>query len=86
MKLETEFRVRLQLMQLEQVFQKPALDVAVKTLPQSASSNWIKLVQPPNPFCDNEALLLCQYSNDEWLAWVPNLGEIILNEDEFCFP
>ncbi|MBF2026423.1 MAG: hypothetical protein IGS48_06595 [Oscillatoriales cyanobacterium C42_A2020_001] len=50
---------------------------------QPSASSWVKLVRSPSPFCEDEALLLCQYSGDQWLAWVPNLGEIVLNEDEF---
>lgn len=84
MKLETEFRVCLQLMQLERSLQSALGSSVVETKhPQPTVSTWVKLVRSPNPFCGDEALLLCQYSANQWLAWLPNLGETVLNEDEF---
>jgi len=32
----------------------------------------------------NEALLLCEKSETEWIAWVPDHGEAILRVDQFC--
>lgn len=84
MRLETEFRVRLQLMQLERSLPSASGSSVVETRnPQPTVSTWVKLVRSPNPFCGDEALLLCQYADDQWLAWVPNLGETVLNQDDF---
>jgi hypothetical protein len=44
---------------------------------------WVKLINPPSQFSDNEALLLCQESPDTWVAWVPDYGEIVLNRIDF---
>jgi hypothetical protein len=50
-----------------------------------AASGWVKLLQLPNPFSFDEALLLCQVSEDDWLAWIPDHGEAILNYREFSY-
>ncbi|MDZ7949806.1 hypothetical protein [Nostoc sp. DedQUE09] len=49
------------------------------------ASTWVKLLQLPNPFSFDEALLLCPVSADEWLAWIPDHGEAILNIREFSY-
>ncbi|BAY27397.1 hypothetical protein NIES2100_72210 [Calothrix sp. NIES-2100] len=55
-----------------------------KESPQKfAASGWVKLLQLPNPFSFDEALLLCPVSEDEWLAWIPDHGEAILHNGEF---
>ncbi|MBW4559901.1 MAG: hypothetical protein KME32_01890 [Mojavia pulchra JT2-VF2] len=50
-----------------------------------AASTWVKLLQLPNPFSFEEALLLCPVSQDEWLAWIPDHGEAILHTRQFCY-
>lgn len=45
---------------------------------------WLPLEQPPSPFADSEALLLCQLTELDWLTWVPNYGEFHLRLD--CTP
>ena len=50
---------------------------------QVAPSTWVKLINPPTAFSFDEAWLLCQVSEQEWLGWVPDHGEILLNLDEF---
>ena len=44
---------------------------------------WVKLLEKPNEFSFDEALLLCQESLETWVAWIPNHGEIILHRN--CF-
>ncbi len=52
--------------------------------PQSfAASSWVKLLQLPNPFSFEEALLLCPVSEDEWLVWIPDHGEAVLHNKAF---
>ncbi|AFZ27676.1 hypothetical protein Cylst_5676 [Cylindrospermum stagnale PCC 7417] len=46
--------------------------------PQFPTPAWIHLWELPNPFSFDEALLLCQVSEDEWLVWIPDHGEAIL--------
>ncbi|MBG1244749.1 hypothetical protein [Nostoc sp. NZL] len=48
-------------------------------LQQLRNSTWVTLLQLPNPFSFDEALLLCPVSADEWLVWIPDHGEAILN-------
>jgi len=95
MKLETEFRLRLQLMQLEQAWCDSPSDCrecfsvsesAIARLgPQFALAPglWVKLLQAPGPFSGDDALLLCQDDDQQWHAWVPDYGEIRLDQDEF---
>lgn len=97
MKLETEFRIRLQLMQLESVVddrlpydrrtQCCDSDLAVNS-PNVPSfdpepSTWVKLVQAINLFSSEEALLLCPLACNVWLAWIPDYGEAILARQAF---
>lgn len=46
---------------------------------------WVKLAILPNSYSHDEALLLCRQSEDEWLAWIPDHGEVILHVSEFYF-
>ncbi|MBR8832153.1 MAG: hypothetical protein N5P05_002399 [Chroococcopsis gigantea SAG 12.99] len=48
--------------------------------------DWVQLLQPLSDFGHNEALLLCQVSVSEWIAWVPDFGETILHENQFSYP
>lgn len=52
--------------------------------PQDRPSTWVRLFNPPTAFSFDEAWLLCQCSDEEWLAWIPDYGEILLHTDEFC--
>jgi hypothetical protein len=52
-------------------------------LQQLRTSTWVNLLLLPNPFSFDEALLLCPVSAYEWLAWVPDHGETILNIRQF---
>lgn len=56
------------------------------TAPKFSPYTWVKLFNPPTAFSFDEAWLLCQYSEEKWLAWIPDYGEILLNTDEFCHP
>jgi hypothetical protein len=45
--------------------------------------SWVKLLKLPSRFSFDEALLLCQISEDEWVAWIPDHGEAVLNVNQF---
>jgi hypothetical protein len=47
------------------------------------NSTWVKLREAPSPYSHDEALLLCQQSDTEWVAWVPDYGEIVLDHYQF---
>jgi hypothetical protein len=47
------------------------------------SEGWVKLCSPPLDFSFDEALLMCQTSSGEWIAWVPDVGIILLHSHEF---
>ncbi len=52
--------------------------------PQFKADTWVKLLETPSSFSFDEALLLCQTSEDEWIAWIPDHGEAVLKVDQFC--
>jgi hypothetical protein len=47
------------------------------------ANTWVKLLELPSPHSFDKALLLYRFSLKEWIAWVPNYGEICLNENKF---
>ncbi|MEH2182986.1 hypothetical protein [Nostoc sp.] len=57
----------------------------LEDLQRFRASTWVNLLQLPNPFSFDEALLLCPVSADEWLAWIPDHGEAILNIRQFSY-
>lgn len=60
---------------------KPYID---RSQQQFQPSTWVQLLELPNPFCSDTALLLCQESEDQWLCWIPDYGEIKLYTHQFC--
>lgn len=44
---------------------------------------WVHLLELPSAFSYDEALLLCQLSEDEWVAWIPGHGEAVLQTRQF---
>lgn len=54
--------------------------------PHPERNTWVQLLEKPNPFSHDEALLLCQHSETAWVAWIPNHGEAILGVEKFCYP
>jgi len=57
---------------------------SLRCAPRVTPSSWVKLLNSPTAFSFDEALLLCQDSKNQWLAWVPDYGELLLSTDEFC--
>ncbi|MBW4624925.1 MAG: hypothetical protein KME49_05300 [Brasilonema octagenarum HA4186-MV1] len=47
--------------------------------------SWVKLLELPNPYSFDEALLLCHVSSQEWLAWIPDHGEVQLHMSKFSY-
>lgn len=45
---------------------------------------WVQLLELPSNWSFDEALLLCQNSENEWVAWIPNHGEAMLQTSQFC--
>ncbi|MDZ7962261.1 MAG: hypothetical protein RMY34_31090 [Aulosira sp. DedQUE10] len=82
MKLDSErpnFAVQLKRQNLN-ITNKPYVQEPPQTL---AASLWVKLLQLPNTYSFEEALLLCPVSEDEWIAWIPDHGEAVLHIREF---
>ena len=58
--------------------------------PKFQPDTWVHLLELPSRFSFDEALLICQLSEDKWIAWIPDHGEAILNARQFrplpCYP
>jgi hypothetical protein len=50
-----------------------------------SATQWVQMIELPDPFSYDQALLLDRYSGDEWIAWVPDYGEVMLHISEFYF-
>lgn len=48
------------------------------------ADTWVKLLEIPSTYSYDEALLLCQVAEDEWVAWIPDCGEAVLKTRQFC--
>lgn len=44
---------------------------------------WVKLLYPVGDYSFDEAKLLCQESQDAWVVWVPDQGEVVLDKSDF---
>ena len=44
---------------------------------------WVKLLEKPSSYADDEAKLICQESSDTWLTWVPNHGQLVVDKSLF---
>jgi hypothetical protein len=44
---------------------------------------WVNLSELPNPYSHDEALLLCENAQHQWIAWIPDHGETILDRHQF---
>jgi hypothetical protein len=42
------------------------------------AGKWVKILEIPSVYSFDQGLLLCQISNHEWLAWIPDHGEAVL--------
>jgi hypothetical protein len=51
--------------------------------PEYKADTWVQLQELPSPYCQDEALLLCQESEDVWVAWIPEHGEAVLHTSQF---
>lgn len=47
------------------------------------SQPWVKLSSRPSPYCSDKARLLYRISFNEWVAWIPDYGEVRLKNNQF---
>ncbi len=66
---------------LQNWYDKPYIGI---TKPEWQASTWVQLQEPPSPYSHDEALLLCQHSDTEWVVWIPEYGEAIVHQSQFC--
>ncbi|MBD1845783.1 hypothetical protein H6F89_20715 [Cyanobacteria bacterium FACHB-63] len=57
---------------------------SIPCAPRFTASMWVQLLKPPAAYSFDQAWLLCQCAEDQWLAWIPEYGELLLTTDEFC--
>jgi hypothetical protein len=48
-----------------------------------ATHLWVKLRAPITNYSHDEALLLCEEEEGNWVAWVPGYGETLLLRSQF---
>lgn len=46
-------------------------------------NTWVYLLELPSEYSADEALLLCECCDGQWVAWVPEYGEVVLHETQF---
>jgi hypothetical protein len=84
MALEKEFQTHIH---RQKTSPDPGVSVALPTprsrLSLASSSAWVTLHNPPTELCQEEALLLCQAANNQWVAWIPDYGKILLTPEDF---
>jgi hypothetical protein len=51
--------------------------------PKAEDQTWVQLLAE-DLFADDQALLLCQESESQWVVWVPGQGETRLDISQFC--
>ncbi|MCU0549679.1 MAG: hypothetical protein MUC48_10060 [Leptolyngbya sp. Prado105] len=56
---------------------------SIPCAPRFMPSMWVQLLNPPTAYSFDQGWLLCQVSENQWLAWVPEYGELLLKTDEF---
>jgi hypothetical protein len=49
-------------------------------IPQA--NQWVQLRDRLSEYSADQALLLCEAESDQWIAWVPNLGQVMLGRDQ----
>lgn len=84
MALEREFQTHIHRQQLSNAHRVSAdLQTQRSRSSSLSSSTWVKLHNPPAELCQDEALLLCQSANNQWVAWIPDYGKILLTAEDF---
>lgn len=51
---------------------------------QPQPDDWVQLLNFPSFWDFEQALLLCQKSDSEWIVWIPEYGEATLHVNQFC--
>ncbi len=46
------------------------------------ADQWVQLRDTLSDYSANEALLLCEAGADQWVAWVPNIGQVMLGREQ----
>lgn len=70
-----EINTRLKLCELGSLIESYPIQLYGECCP----GTWVKLSGIPSSFYFDEAIVLCQESENSWLAWIPEYGEIVLH-------
>jgi hypothetical protein len=57
-----------------------AVALPERFIPQA--HQWVQLRDRLSEYSADQALLLCEVESDQWIAWVPNLGQVMLGRDQ----
>jgi hypothetical protein len=44
---------------------------------------WVKLREPLSAYSTDEALLLCEEADGQWVSWVPDFGVAVLGRHQY---
>jgi predicted nuclease of restriction endonuclease-like (RecB) superfamily len=44
---------------------------------------WVKLLELPDSFSFDEALLLGEHSKNQWYVWIPDYGSTVIHASQF---
>jgi hypothetical protein len=84
MALEKEFKTHIHRQRMSAAHRaSAALPIQRSRSAALDSSVWVKLYSPPTGLCQEEALLLCQAADNQWVAWIPDYGKILLAAEDF---
>jgi len=84
MELEKEFQTHIHRQKMRSAHRVSAALPTQRSRSSSLDSSvWVKLHTPPTEVCQQEALLLCQATNNQWVAWIPDYGKILLAAEDF---
>jgi hypothetical protein len=48
------------------------------------NNDWVNLVESDPDCLDQQGLLLCPYSEVEWVIWLPSHGEKVIHINQLC--
>ncbi|MGA7952064.1 MAG: hypothetical protein WCA07_00955 [Gloeobacterales cyanobacterium] len=62
----------------------PVLPLTASTAEFTPQANsWVKLREPLSAYSTDEALLLCEEADGQWVSWVPDFGVATLGRHQY---
>ncbi|MEO1399915.1 MAG: hypothetical protein AAFV72_01520 [Cyanobacteria bacterium J06635_1] len=69
---------------LEPTTVTPCQQIACPPMTVLSEGDWVSLLKRPSDYAHDQALLLCELSEERWLSWIPDHGEAALCLRQFC--